>query len=154
LEYTDKDHQNLVVFDPNSGQRTSLVSGKFEFRGYSPSGRFAFIVRADSDNNAIYSTIDTATDQETIFKTSHEWLEPTETIWSSDSQFIRVMVGDGLISARTDGSIQYEITGLAGFERSHIDDHWLGYITVRDKQQYAGMINLQTGEYHTFKDSY
>jgi tricorn protease-like protein len=61
---------------------------------------------------------------------------------------------DGPFWAKDDGTQPHEIKGLTDFEWVPIDTDWEGYTTGQKASTHAGIVNLRTGEYHTFQDVY
>ncbi len=154
IESHQLEENHLVAFDQVNKQVRLLATITSDFISFSPDLSAALIADGNGSAQANYSILDLETGRETSLAKNKQWPTPTDVIWFSGSDTVLMTFSDGAFWTKRDGSEQHEIKGLVGFHRMLTGGKWMGYTTDHAGSYYAGLINLATGDYHTFKEGY
>ncbi len=150
---TGSEH-HLMAFDLPNGHSRTLIEDITQVLAFLPDLEHLLVSSPGISGQVNYSFVSIETGEKTLLTTSGEWAGLSNVGKSSDGQTLLIMSQNGLLWTKHDGSEHHIVTGLAKFLPTYWDDTWMAYTSTHSNSNFAGLINLQTGDNHTFKESY
>lgn len=119
----------------------------------SPDFKFALLKKGKPGESVQYKILNTETGVETHLTTNGEWILANQVSWYPDLHTVLLWFVDGPFWAKEDGSQPHKINTLTGSYTLFKYGTLIGFIADMDGKHHAGMFDLNTGEYHAFKES-